>query len=1365
MRYTLPLLALLLFHPTALRAADPKAGPLDVELDSLRPGLAAEYRSLLDKEAVLTRIDAKPAFTLGHSSPHPRIPPGSFEVTWNGVLFFKETPPVRFDAIVCGEMSVEVDGVVVLEGKGDRETSHIVSKQPLQRDIGLYRLKIRYRSLPELPARLQIGWEGPSFSHEPLPPWQLKHLAADLPKTMVQDQLADQGRHAVGKLGCARCHASAFPGVNDPPPGPSLADIGRRVKREWLLDWLDQPDKLRPGARMPALFAADRKGFVERWLITDLLLRGGEKTPPREVGDHRAGRLAFLTAGCTACHFLPDVERSEQADLDRHPHVGLADRLPAEDLAAFLTNPPTRYPDGRMPRLPLTPDAARNIAAYLHLWSKPAAVNAAGPPPTADEINAVARRLGVRGADATANALIREKGCLQCHPGVGPSTPTDIAIKQADDSKGCLSAKGTPHFTVDASTAKSIVAYRTIAASEKHPSPFAARQLLLDRAGCVRCHQRDSDRPPPLEVAGSTIAGAYLQNVPFQRTPKLTYPHQKYLRPHLVSVVREGVQGLRPSRYSYRMPAFGEHAEALVQALAEADGELPASPEPVVAPPADPTLATLSGASLAGFAGYSCVSCHPWNGQMLSEPDPGAVATDLTRLKGRIRRDWFDRFLEEPARAHPGTPMPAVFQKGKPATLNGILDGDPARQKEAMWSYFMLGKDAPAPKPPPPLPVLVSADGPVVAQIPLRPPQSPTAIEAIAILYPSHDLIVWDVGTASLHSCYSGAQILRNVQARLRHYAITGTPCSPGANAAGAPMQLLGGDKPETPEITLHGYDRLADGVRIRWQARFPSGTIEVAETLRMKERRLVRELSFSDVPAGKTLEIKNRVPESSAVEVEGAKANQAKDLLQVVVTPDAKRTAAALIRYPLPPAQTPPVIERTPLADAGKPEGSLERPGYRAIAYPRPKTAAGDDLVMPGAVAVNPKDGRVFVASMKLGEIFVVNDPSGDGKSARFDNYAHGLFQETYSMLAEDDALYVLHRRNLTRITESNGVASRFDRLVALPHGIADTYDYGYGLVRDKTGAFVFSFAPYANRSLPGSGGAVRLVGDKFQEVAYGFRNPVGWCVGPEKEIFFTDNQGEWVATNKLCHIVDGKYYGFPNSEQKQHAQKPMAKTTIWVPYGWAHSINGVTYDGTGGKFGPFAGQIFMAELMFGGAIVRANLEQVNGQYQGACFPFWGRGLLGPLTLAFDPKGRLWVGSITEPGWMAQPDRGALYRIDFTGQTPFEMQSIHVRPKGFRIVFTQPVSPDTARQLASYQLEHYRYEYTGAYGSPELDRTRLPIEKIELSADGKSVDLTTGPLVKDRVYLIQPKGVRSAQGEPLVHPLGAYTLNEIPAR
>ena len=215
-------------------------------------------------------------------------------------------------------------------------------------------------------------------------------------------------------------------------------------------------------------------------------------------------------------------------------------------------------------------------------------------------------------------------------------------------------------------------------------------------------------------------------------------------------------------------------------------------------------------------------------------------------------------------------------------------------------------------------------------------------------------------------------------------------------------------------------------------------------------------------------------------------------------------------------------------------------------------------------------------------------------------------------------------------------------------------------------------------------------------------------------------------------------------------------------MPYAWARSINGVTCDATAGKFGPFAGQFFMAELMFGGAIIRASVEVVNGQAQGSCFPFWGKGLMGPVVLTFDPKGRLWVGSITEPGWMAQPDRGAVYSIQFTGKPFFEMRDLQVRPDGFRVNFTTPVDLRTAADPALYGVESYRYEYTGAYGSPELDRAKAAVLSATVSMDGRSVDLVLPPLVKDRVYMITSR-VRSAKGEALVHPTGAYTLHEVP--
>ena len=67
--------------------------------------------------------------------------------------------------------------------------------------------------------------------------------------------------------------------------------------------------------------------------------------------------------------------------------------------------------------------------------------------------------------------------------------------------------------------------------------------------------------------------------------------------------------------------------------------------------------------------------------------------------------------------------------------------------------------------------------------------------------------------------------------------------------------------------------------------------------------------------------------------------------------------------------------------------------------------------------------------------------------------------------------------------------------------------------------------------------------------------------------------------------------------------------------------------------------------------------------------------------------------------------------------------------------------------------------------GSPELDRTRVAVERAEPDAAATAVDLTVSPLVADRVYLIGARGVRSVTGEAPVHPQGAYTLNQVPAR
>jgi len=736
--------------------------------------------------------------------------------------------------------------------------------------------------------------------------------------------------------------------------------------------------------------------------------------------------------------------------------------------------------------------------------------------------------------------------------------------------------------------------------------------------------------------------------------------------------------------------------------------------------------------------------------------------------------------------------MPAFFQKDKPAPIGSVLDGKVSNQIDALWAYFSQGTNATDLEPKRSIPIVLPSpnEAPLVAQIPVAVGKGET-LESICLQFGTHDLVLYDVAKGTLHSYRAGSQILRNPNG-WRTFVLSETDDAwlLWTNPA---VQLLGKDgQPVQSAIEFANYELLPDGALIRSRVETPSAQFQLNEEIRIPKeqpRRLLWRWRASSVPDGFFLEFSSRIPQALASREKSeeprihheSKAGRLEichqdDHLTASCLPEASTGKVdALLSYPLPlarKAKLPPssVVDVSSISRPDESGELLLRPGYRAIRYPMPKTADHEDRVMPSALAVDPNTGRLFVASLKLGELFVLNDPSDNGVGASYEDYSRGLFQDAYAMLHDGQALYLLHRRNLTRISDMNkdGFADLFERVAPLRQNPGNTYDWAYGLVRDAEGRFIMSFAPYAdNKNLPGMGGILRLKDDangiESRELGSGLRNAFGWTAGPEGEVFFTDNQGDWVPANKLCHLVEGKNYGYPNSARPDLVTQSADSAAVWVPYDWAKSINGVTYDNSGGKFGPFSGQFFMAELMHGGAIIRANVEKVNGIYQGACFRFWGESLLGPLALTFDPKGRLWVGSITQPGWMAQPDRGGLFRIDYTGEPPFEIQSIHVRPKGFRLVFTKTLSPESATGIGSYAIKHFRYEFSGAYGSPELDQTRVLIENIALSEDKKAVDLTTAPLVNDRVYSITANGVRSTPAELLLHATGVYTLKTIP--
>jgi hypothetical protein len=105
----------------------------------------------------------------------------------------------------------------------------------------------------------------------------------------------------------------------------------------------------------------------------------------------------------------------------------------------------------------------------------------------------------------------------------------------------------------------------------------------------------------------------------------------------------------------------------------------------------------------------------------------------------------------------------------------------------------------------------------------------------------------------------------------------------------------------------------------------------------------------------------------------------------------------------------------------------------------------------------------------------------------------------------------------------------------------------------------------------------------------------------------------------------------------------------------------------------------------------------------------------------------------------------------------------MEARPQGFRLGFTKPVDAASAQSAASYAIGSFTYIYQSRYGGDEVEKEAVPVERAEMAKDRMSVILSCGNLREGYVHELRAAGVRSAEGEPLLHPEAFYTLNRIP--
>ncbi len=477
--------------------------------------------------------------------------------------------------------------------------------------------------------------------------------------------------------------------------------------------------------------------------------------------------------------------------------------------------------------------------------------------------------------------------------------------------------------------------------------------------------------------------------------------------------------------------------------------------------------------------------------------------------------------------------------------------------------------------------------------------------------------------------------------------------------------------------------------------------------------------------------------------------------------------------------------------------------------------SAPENALLEVGGLAVLP-DGTLGVATRR-GDVFIVENPTS--ANPYFRQFASGL-HEVLGLTYLDGAFYCAQRGELTKLvdTDMDGRADVFETVYSWPlSGHYHEYSFGPKVAPDGS-FFVSANVAFGSEEwwrgesrVPWRGWIMRITPDgKMEPWATGMRSPAGLGM-IDGELFYTENQGDWMGSGGIWHVTKGTFSGHPAglrwtdrpespvdvSTEELYAQVdqrqvknesgryvkpenrvdedykalfelkdqfPALKTpAVWMPHGIFGISNSELVKIPEGAFGPFAGQLLMGD-QGQSKIMRVVMEKVKGEYQGVAFDFRQGFRSGVLRMAWAPDGSLFVGE-TNRGWGSAGEANeGLQRLVWSGRVPFEMRNVRATPDGFTVEFTQPVDRKSAEDLASYEVESFIYKYQPVYGSPPVNNQRGNVIGVQVADDGLSARIVLDSLRRYYIHRLTLKGLRSKDNfYSIVHPTAYYTLNNIP--
>ena len=456
------------------------------------------------------------------------------------------------------------------------------------------------------------------------------------------------------------------------------------------------------------------------------------------------------------------------------------------------------------------------------------------------------------------------------------------------------------------------------------------------------------------------------------------------------------------------------------------------------------------------------------------------------------------------------------------------------------------------------------------------------------------------------------------------------------------------------------------------------------------------------------------------------------------------------------------------------------------------------------------------LAVTTRRGDIFIVENPTS--RSPHFRKFASGL-HEVLGVDYKNGALYCVQRGELTKLIDRNmdGRADVYETIYAWPLS-GNYHEYSFGPKIAPDGSFFVTLNLgfpddwwHPKSMVPWRGWALRIQEDGTMEPwATGLRSPCGISM-IDGELYYTDNQGDWVASGSIMPLNKGTFAGHPaglvwdtaaNSPVKvkqeqifskisqrlefDHEGRPVKPQNIvnekfmtkadmkkfipelqmplvWLPHGVLGISTSEIVKIPEGVFGPFEGQLLIGDQGQSN-LTRVFLEKVNGELQGAAWLFRTGFQSGTVRLSWGKDGSLFVGE-TNRGWGSIGDANqGLQRLVWNNRLPFEMRTVKAMPDGFEIEFTKPVDKKYANDIASYSVSSFTYKYHAVYGSPEVNSLKHRIKGVKVSADGMRARVVVENLRENYIHIITLDGIRDKENAySLIHPTAYYTLNNIP--